>query len=75
MEYANYSVLMSVYKKEKPEYLKLSIKSMLNQTMAPSEFVLVEDGPLPDDLKCVIENFEKNIQIYFALFHLPKTLD
>ena len=39
----NYSVLMSVYDKEKPEYLKQSIESMLNQTVKPEQFVVVED--------------------------------
>ena len=45
-----YSVLMSLYKKEKPEYLRLAIDSMLNQTVKPDEIVLVEDGPLTDEL-------------------------
>ena len=30
-KYENYSVLMSVYFKEKPEYLKTSIESMMNR--------------------------------------------
>ncbi|HBC30961.1 MAG TPA: hypothetical protein DC024_06925 [Clostridiales bacterium] len=74
MEYAGYSVLMSVYKKEKPEYLKLSIESMLNQTMAPSEFVLVEDGPLPDNLKYVVGNFEKKYPNIFHIVPLAKNV-
>ena len=41
-----YSVLMSLYKKEKPEYLRLAIDSMINQTVPPDEIVIVEDGPL-----------------------------
>lgn len=52
-----YSVLMSVYGKEKPEYLKCSINSMLNQTIAPDDFVLVEDGPLTEELYKVIATF------------------
>ena len=41
-----YSVLMSLYKKEHPEYLRLALDSMINQTVKPDEIVLVEDGPL-----------------------------
>ena len=37
--YDNYSVLMSVYKKEKPEYLRQAIESMQNQTVATNDFV------------------------------------
>ena len=52
-----YSVLMSLYKKEKPEYLKLALDSMLNQTIAPDEIVLVEDGPLTEELYTVLEEY------------------
>lgn len=52
-----YSVLMSLYKKEKPEYLKLALDSMLNQTVAPDEIVLVEDGPLTEELYAVLNEY------------------
>lgn len=45
-ETERYSALMSVYDKEKPEYLKASIQSMLDQTAPPADFVIVCDGPL-----------------------------
>lgn len=56
-EQKKYSVLMSLYKKENPEYLKLAIDSMLNQTVAPDEIVLVEDGPLTDELYAVLDEY------------------
>ena len=56
-EQKKYSVLMSLYKKEKPEYLRLALDSMLNQTVAPDEIVLVEDGPLTDELYAVLEDY------------------
>lgn len=49
-----YSVLMSVYYKEKPEYLKQAIESILCQTVQPDDFVLVCDGPLNLELDAVI---------------------
>ncbi len=52
-----YSVLMSLYKKEKPEYLRLALNSMLEQTVAPDEIVLVEDGPLTDELYAVLDEY------------------
>ena len=42
----NYSVLMSVYHKEKPEYFRAAIESILNQTVKTNDFVIVCDGPL-----------------------------
>lgn len=55
-----YSVLMSVYYKEVPEYLRDSINSMLNQTIKPDEIVLVKDGPLTNELEKILEEYEGN---------------
>lgn len=56
-EEQKYSVLMSLYKKEKPEYLRLALDSMLNQSVAPDEIILVEDGPLTDGLYAVLDEY------------------
>lgn len=46
------SVLLSVYKKEKPEYLRQALESICaRQTLKPDQIVLVEDGPLPKELE------------------------
>ncbi len=58
-----FSVLMSVYIKEKPEYLKQSLDSMLAQTLMPSQIVLVEDGPLTDELYEVIKEYKLKTDI------------
>lgn len=52
-----YSVLMTVYKKDNPEYLKKSISSMLNQTKLTNDFVIVKDGPITPELQNVIDAF------------------
>lgn len=49
-----YSVLMAVYGKEKPEFFRQSIESMLAQTLLFSDFVLVCDGALTHELNEVI---------------------
>lgn len=59
MEKLQISVLMSVYQGEQPAYLGRSLESVLEQTLLPDELVLVEDGPLTEDLKRVILEFEK----------------
>lgn len=45
---------MSVYHKEKPEYLKQAIESIQAQTFPTDDFVLVCDGPLNEGLDAVI---------------------
>lgn len=56
--YKNYSVLMSVYCKENPEYLRDSMISIYEQTLPTNDFVLVCDGPLNNALDQVIEDMQ-----------------
>ena len=58
-----FSVLMSVYSKEKPENLSKAIESIINQTLKPDEFVIVKDGPLSLSLNKIIENYKKQNSI------------
>lgn len=55
----SYSVLMSVYVKEKAEYLRTAMDSIWNQTIPTDDFVLVCDGPLNEELDAVIEKMEE----------------
>jgi glycosyltransferase involved in cell wall biosynthesis len=54
-----FSVLMSVYEKEKPEYLMAALESLQNQTLQADEIILIEDGPLTEKLEYIIEQFGK----------------
>lgn len=53
-----FSVLMSVYYKENPQYLNESLNSIAVQTILPTEIVLVEDGPLSSELYKVINKYK-----------------
>ena len=55
-----FSVLMSVYKNEKAEYLDMALQSMVKQTLLPSEIVVVEDGLLTDELDACLNSYEEN---------------
>lgn len=69
-DFSKYSVLMSLYAKEKAEYLCPAIDSMINQTVKPDEIVIVEDGPLTDELYKVLEEYTTK---YEGLFNLVKS--
>ena len=69
-----YSVLMSVYNKEKPEYLRQSIESMLNQTLKPEQFVIVEDGILNQALQSVIDEYQKKYEQLFTILPLKENV-
>ncbi|MCM1263702.1 MAG: glycosyltransferase [Butyrivibrio sp.] len=55
-----YSVLMSVYKNDNPDYLIQAVESMLQQTVLPEQFVLVVDGPVSGEINTVISKYEGN---------------
>lgn len=54
-----FSVLMSVYKKEHPKYLAEALDSVFEQTLPPDEVVLMEDGPLTEELEQVIGEYKE----------------
>lgn len=62
-----YSVLMSLYVKEKPEYLRLAIDSMIKQTAIPDEIIIVEDGPLNEELYGVIDEYTEHYPNLFKI--------
>jgi len=62
-----YSVLMSLYIKEKPDYLRLSIDSMITQSVMPDEIVIVKDGPLTTELEEVLREYQSKQP---GLFHI-----
>ena len=61
-----YSVLMSVYSKENPEYFLCSVESMLNQTSPPDEIIIVKDGPLTAELDIVVDMLSERENITFV---------
>ncbi len=56
--FPKYSVLMSVYCKEKPEFLEQAIQSIYDQTVKTDDFVLICDGKLTEELDKVIDKFK-----------------
>lgn len=54
-----FSLLMSVYKGEKAEHLKTCFDSIYNQSLRPTEIILVEDGPLTPALHEAIAREEQ----------------
>ncbi len=50
-----FSVLMSVYGKDDAKFFKTALESVtVKQTMKPNQVVVVEDGPVPDEIDEII---------------------
>ena len=52
-----FSVLLSTYEGDSATELSAAIESVVEQTVAPSEIVLVEDGPLSEDLRACVDEW------------------
>jgi len=74
MNYAKYSVLMSVYYKEQPDWLKISIDSMLNQTVRADEFIIIKDGFLTPELNSVLYEYTDKYPKLFKIIGLEKNV-
>lgn len=70
----NYSVLMSVYAKERSTYLEKSIQSIIEQTYRTNDFVIVCDGPLSDELYQVLNDFKTKYPELFQFIQLKKNM-
>ena len=57
---AQFSVSMCVYGKDNPKHFDIAVQSILDQTIPPTEVILVVDGPVPDELDLVICKYEVN---------------
>lgn len=69
-----YSVLMTIYHREKPEYVATAIQSMVDQTQAPDEYVIVCDGPLTRELDDLLAQFEARYPGLFRIVRLPENV-
>jgi len=66
---------MSIYKKEEPKYFNRAMQSIWDeQTVKPDEIVLVQDGPLTDDLCEAIDEWKVKIGESFKTVPLEKNV-
>jgi glycosyltransferase involved in cell wall biosynthesis len=66
---------MSVYCKEQPKFLLLSLESITaQQTLKPTQIVLVKDGLLSVELDNVISLYKEKYQNIFTVVSLPKNV-
>ena len=70
-----FSVIMSIYKSDVPELVRVAFDSLLQQTLLPSEIVIVGDGPVSTELEKEIERCKWKIEegkLPIELNYLPQ---
>lgn len=74
-KYDNFSVLMSVYYKEHPDFLDLALKSILiDQSVLPTEVVMIEDGPLTNELRLVLNKYKEMYPNILSLYPFEENM-
>ena len=68
-----FSVITSVYKNDKPEFIKVAFDSITSgQTYQPSEVVVVVDGPVSEEIQTLLTSYEKVENSLFRVIRLPQ---
>lgn len=68
-----FSIITSVYKNDKPEFVRGALDSMLvHQGVKPNEIVLIQDGPVPEDLAAVLTEYESKYPEVMHVIRLAK---
>lgn len=73
-KYNDYCILMSVYRKDSPVYLRKSIDSMLNQSINAKQFVIVVDGNISDELSLVLNEYKEKEPALFEIIFREKNM-
>ncbi|MBR0574433.1 MULTISPECIES: glycosyltransferase [Pasteurellaceae] len=70
-----FSVLISIYYKENSKYFNQAMESVWdNQSLKPSEIVLVEDGELTDELYQAIDGWKEKLQNILKIIPLENNI-
>ena len=65
-----FSIITSIYKNDKPEFVRVALDSMLiNQTVKPTEIVLVRDGQVPEVLDKLLNEYEARYPEVFNILN------
>ena len=57
-----FSVIMSAYQGNSPDYLETAIESIYQQTRKPKETIIVVDGPINQALNNILEKEKEKYQ-------------
>ena len=68
-----FSIITSIYKNDNPLFVSQALDSMLvNQTIKPSEIVMVIDGPINNDLMEIIACYQTDYPSVLRVIKLSK---
>jgi glycosyltransferase involved in cell wall biosynthesis len=69
---AKFSVLMSVYSGDRPDYFRAAMDSIIHQTIKPNEIILVKDGPVAARMDNIINEYKQKIDDILKIIELKE---
>jgi glycosyltransferase involved in cell wall biosynthesis len=63
---------MSVYKNDIPEHFQEAVNSIINQTVQPTEIIIVADGYIPQAIDTLICKFKEENSVSFTVIRLKE---
>ncbi len=72
MKQEEFSVLMSLYYKEKAQYFDECMQSIIRQSVRPAEIVIVLDGPISGALKSILIKYKKKYDSWIKIIPLKR---
>lgn len=70
-----FSVIISVYLKDDPEWFKQALESIVDQSVQPSEILITQDGPINIEAEKVISEFKDNLPLNTELSVIAATVN
>lgn len=68
-----FSVLMSVYKEDNPDFLQEALVSIWDaQTLKPNQIVIVQDGPITPKLHAILQTWQQTLPEVITVMSLEK---
>lgn len=68
-----FSVCILVYKNDTPEFVRVALDSMLvHQSVKPNDIVLVQDGPVSEDISSLLKEYEERYRDVLNIIRLRK---
>jgi glycosyltransferase involved in cell wall biosynthesis len=68
-----FSVSICVYGKDNADHFKTAMESIINQTIPPTEIVLVVDGPIPERIQKVTQDIQSKCE-YLKVVYLKNNV-
>lgn len=69
-----YSVILSVFKKDCAVWFDQAVKSMANQSFPPDEILIIEDGPVPQEISDVERKYSAQYPGMIRCLSLPRNM-